>query len=223
MSDPNAAPMALCNEDEEKDMNLGLDVEVQESDDDSTTIKTVTLVPRSSFSESGDAKRQSLAKISGFRVCAERASIHSSYLNKVLHRTVQTPSSFEQASKSNIDISLREAGTFATPKATSLVAQYLQMNSKKREPLKAPLRECKLEDEVNCTESDMKIINQCNFTSDLTDLINLADYLDIESLFVLACGKVASLIRGQPKTVVAERLKPNYPLHGRALQMNRAE
>ena len=100
--------------------------------------------------------------------------------------------------------------SFATPQTVRLVAKYIKENKTKRDKIKAPLREATLDKEKHCSESDIQLLKHCKYTRDLTNLINMADYLDIESLFTLACGKVASILRGQPKSVVEQRLDPDY-------------
>ena len=85
-------------------------------------------------------------------------------------------------------------------------------NAQKREPLEAPLRQNELKLENNCSASDMKLLDQCKHTQDVYNLINLSNFLSIKSLFVLSCGKIASLVRNQSSSVVEEILKPNFSL-----------
>lgn len=231
MSSTSLIPMDVCEEHDEKragDTNIdstsfcesvvrGLDDEIDSpsSRREDTGIKTLTFIPRldAGAGQDGDEKirehtESEISHQSGsssYTVSAKQAAVHSTYADKLLNRTKPV------AGQSNTQVSLSNL-SFATPRATRLVVQYIQCNAQKRERLNAPLREEKLENEKHCTISDMKILNQCVHTKDLTDLINLADYLNIESLFVLACARVASMLRGQPRRVVEERLKPEYRL-----------
>lgn len=191
-----AVAMNVCGEDEQDDCSLGLDHEVDE--DDRQSIETVTL-----WTYQKDSKGPETRKGVPFKVNAQRAGLHSTYIDTILNKT-------RTSASKNVDVFINSP--FATTKATELVATYLNENAEKRERLRAPLRERNLKDEQHCSASDIKLLSACERTQDVTDLINLADYLHIESLFVLACAKIASLVRNQPTEVMKQRLKPEFQL-----------
>lgn len=206
-----AAPMNVCEESEDDNSGcLGLDEEVGLGNERSSpSIKTITL-----WTCPADVKRvgnqDKEERGIPYKVDAQRAGVHSTYIHTVLNKT-----KVSDASETNINVSLSGC-KFATARATELVASYINNNAEKRKRLKAPLQQKELRLEENCSESDIKLLNQCECTQDVTNLINLADFLDMESLFVLACGKIASLVRNQPTRIVEERLKPEYRLNPEA-------